>query len=172
MRFTRKEDEPRFANAFVGSSTGRWGLRDPEQERCVLASILEVMGMDVGYVMPRAYYYYPRGMSPAWTDECLFAMVQPGLTKADRSKVEPNSQCRTRARAAWPYDLLWTAFGIGRLKPGPVTRDEFVRVLSQMAQDMRPQYKRDLERREELAIHNAELGNAYVPPVPIIVTTD
>lgn len=169
MRLARKAGDPRFINVFVGSANGRWGLHSPEQERCVLAGILEVMGMDTGWVMSRADHFYPQRISPASTSECLFAVTYHDAAAAERSKVNPSPSCVTRARAAWPYRLLWIAFQSGALKEGSMTRDQFVKALNATAELVGSDRHSEIDRKEDLAIRNAELGDAYVPPAITII---
>ena len=69
---------------------------------------------------------------------------------------------KSRARAAWPFEVLRRAAATGKLKAGPISRVDFAAIMTDTARSMGEEQRRKIASREEetLALAaGAEISN-------------
>lgn len=147
----------RFTTAFVGDKGPVWDLNDKATERCALAGVLQAFGIAPARTMSRADSLYPHQPAP---HSCPLAAARGAALDRNSDWRNP-LRCKSRARAAWPFEVLRRAAATGRLKAGPVSRTDFTAALAAAAQEIGEDRRNKVLRRENAMLETA--GKADIP---------
>jgi len=140
-----RQPDQRVTSVFVGGDGPVWDLNDTSVERCALAGVLQAFGMDVPNVMVRADTLYPHRSA---SNSCPLAVARASLIQQGRDW-RNGLRCKSRARAAWPFEVLRRAVATGKLKAGPISRVDFAATLADTASSMGGERRRKIASREE-----------------------